>query len=198
MSFDDLTSTISTVLYRQLGRANGHLQTTRSLPVDVLESEQSYRVVFDAPGADPDDVQVRYVEGAVRVRIDRFREYRDAYEMRYPGRGMALEGDVDLPGDARVDPDAGTARLSETGTLRIDIPKSGAAAGTAIEPEPDSAADVATDASVDDPSDPPTDPVRDAESGGEPTPDAEADPERQTTVASSDAPDRHDGVRVEE
>ncbi|THE66152.1 Hsp20/alpha crystallin family protein [Salinadaptatus halalkaliphilus] len=130
MNFDDLKRSVGDTLYRQIGRANGHLQTYRSLPVDVLENDTSYLVVFDAPGAEPDDVQVRYLEGSVRIRIRRFRQFRDRFELRFPGRGMTLEGEVDLPTDATVDPDAGTAKLTETGTLRIEIPKEGADTGS--------------------------------------------------------------------
>ncbi|WP_436342987.1 Hsp20/alpha crystallin family protein [Natronorubrum sp. FCH18a] len=123
MSPSDLRKSIGNALYRQVGRANSRVQKHRSLPVDVLENETSYQVVFDAPGAEPDDVQVRYLEGNVKIRIERFRQFRDGYEMRFPGRGMELNGEAELPNDAVVDPDAGEATLTETGTLRIDIPK---------------------------------------------------------------------------
>lgn len=123
MSLKDLKQSVGNALYRQLGRANGHVQNTRSLPVDVLEDDSSYLVVFDAPGTEPEDVQVRYLQGRVKIRLERFRQFRDRFEMRFPGRGMTLDGEVELPADAAVDPDAGTARLSKTGTLRIEIPK---------------------------------------------------------------------------
>ncbi|MFC4544210.1 Hsp20/alpha crystallin family protein [Halosolutus amylolyticus] len=123
MSLKDLSTSVGNAIYRQIGRANAHLQNQRSLPVDVLENETTYLVVFDAPGAEPDDVQVRYLSGTVRTRIDRFRQFHEGYEMRFPGRGTALDGEAELPDDAVVDPDAGTARLSETGTLSIEIPK---------------------------------------------------------------------------
>lgn len=123
MSLKDLKQTAGNALYRQLGRASGYVQNTRSLPVDVLEDDSSYLVVFDAPGTEPEDVQVRYLQGRVKIRLERFRQFRDRFEMRFPGRGMTLDGEAELPADAAVDPDAGTARLSETGTLRIEIPK---------------------------------------------------------------------------
>lgn len=126
MSFKELRSVVGRTLYRQVGRANGHVQTHRPLPVDLLEDETSYLVVFDAPGAEPDDIQVRYLEGTVKIQIDRFRQFHDGYEMRFPGRGMELEGEAELPGDAIVEPDAGTARLTESGALRIEIPKASA------------------------------------------------------------------------
>ncbi|RQH03213.1 Hsp20/alpha crystallin family protein [Natrarchaeobius oligotrophus] len=126
MSLTEFGESIGRTLYRQIGRANGHVQNYRSLPVDVLEDDSSYLVVFDAPGTEPDDVQVRYLEGTVKIRIERFREYRDGFEMRFPGRGLTLDGEADLPSDAVVDPDAGTATLSESGTIRIEIPKESA------------------------------------------------------------------------
>ena len=126
MSLRSLRKSVGNVLYRQVGRANSQVQTHRSLPVDILENESAYQVVFDAPGVEPDDVQVRYLDGTVKIRIERFREYREGYEMRFPGRGMELTGEAELPDDAVVDPDSGTATLTESGTLRIDIPKDSA------------------------------------------------------------------------
>lgn len=140
MTLKDLGKSVGSALYRQLGRANGRVQNHRSLPVDILENDASYRVVFDAPGAEPDDVQVRYLEGNVKIRIDRFRQFHEGYEMRFPGRGMSLSADAELPTDAVVDPDAGAARLSETGTLSVEIPKD-SAVGDASEAESDAELD---------------------------------------------------------
>ena len=126
MTFDGLRSSLGNTLYRGVGRASGQVQEFRSLPVDVLEDDESYLVVFDAPGAKKEDVQVRYLDGSVRIRTDRFRTYHDGFEMRFPGRGMALDGEAELPDDAIVDPDAGTARLTEYGTLHVEIPKEAA------------------------------------------------------------------------
>ncbi|WP_207590702.1 Hsp20 family protein [Halomontanus rarus] len=123
MSLNDVRKSISSTLYRQIGRANSRVQEHRSLPVDILEDDDSYLVVFDAPGVEIDDVQVRYLDGNVRIQIDRFREFHEGYEMRFPGRGLALDGEAELPDDAVVDPDAATARLTELGTLNIEIPK---------------------------------------------------------------------------
>jgi HSP20 family molecular chaperone IbpA len=43
--------------------------------------------------------------------------------MRYPGRGLALDGSVTLPEDAVVDPDEATATLKKDGTLHVRVPK---------------------------------------------------------------------------
>lgn len=123
MSLNDVRRSISSTLYRQVGRANSRVQEHRSLPVDILEDDDSYLVVFDAPGVETDDVQVRYLDGNVRIQVDRFREFHEGFEMRFPGRGLALGGEAELPDDAIVDPDAATARLTEIGTLNIEIPK---------------------------------------------------------------------------
>ena len=151
MGLSDLRKSVGSVLYRQVGRANSQVQNYRSLPVDVLENETSYQVVFDAPGAEPDDVQVRYLDGTVKIRIDRFRQYHEGYEMRFPGRGMELEGEAELPDDAVVDPDSGTATLTETGTLRIDIPKDSSIGGDETDVGVDVDADTDTDSDADAP-----------------------------------------------
>jgi HSP20 family molecular chaperone IbpA len=115
------------------------MQERRPLPVDVLESDDAYLVVFDAPGTRASDVQVRYVDGEVRVRIDRFRDFYDGFEMVIPGRGLALDGRTTLPEDAMVDPDAATATLTDRGTLEIEVPKIDGEAPTAGSEETDEA-----------------------------------------------------------
>jgi len=115
-----------------VGRAMGRAQESRELPVDLLASEDAYLAVFDAPGTEGNDVQARYEDGAILVRVDRFREHREGFEMRFPGRGLALDGRVELPADADLDPEGATATLRENGTLYVRVPKggdSGSAAG---------------------------------------------------------------------
>ncbi|WP_435361277.1 Hsp20/alpha crystallin family protein [Haloarchaeobius sp. DFWS5] len=114
---------VSNTVLRQIGRASSQMQENRPIPVDLLESDDAYLVVFDAPGATQSDVQVRYIDGAVQVRIDRFRKFHEDYEMRIPGRGMALDGHATLPKDALVTAEEATATLRKNGTLEIRIPK---------------------------------------------------------------------------
>lgn len=113
---------------KRVGRVAGRIQEAGLVPADVLEGEEAYLVVFDAPGTAASDVQVRYRRGAVEVRIDRFREHYEGFEMRFPGRGMSLDGRARLPADAAVDADAATATLRDNGTLEVSVPK--AAGGT--------------------------------------------------------------------
>jgi HSP20 family molecular chaperone IbpA len=119
----DLTDSVGDALLRRAGRVAGRVQETRGLDADLLESEEAFLVVFDAPGATGTDVQVRYSGGGVEVRVDRFREFYEGYDMRFPGRGLSLDGEVDLPAGATVDPDAASATLTAEGTLEVVVPK---------------------------------------------------------------------------
>lgn len=119
-------SAVNAVLER-VGRGAAKVQERKPLTYDLLESDDAYMIVFDAPGATSSDVDVRFLDGEVEVRIDRFREYHEGFEMRFPGRGLALDGRATLPSDATVDPDEASASLTGSGTLRIRIPKSGEA-----------------------------------------------------------------------
>lgn len=131
MSFiRDIGESLGSTVLESVGRAMGRAQERTSLPVDLLESDDAYLAVFDAPGATGRDVQVQYHDGAVEVRIDRFRGFYEGFEMRYPGRGLALDGRVELPADARVDAEAATATLTDDGTLQVRVPKVDAADGS--------------------------------------------------------------------
>lgn len=119
----DLGRSVGSAVLERVGRTASRLQESRSLRPDLLEDDASYLAVFDAPGATASDVQVRFKDGKVLVRVDRFREHREGFEVRYPGRGLALDGRVRLPQDAAVDADAATATLRANGTLEVRIPK---------------------------------------------------------------------------
>ena len=119
----DIGESVGNAVLDGVGRIAGRTQERRPLPTDVLESDDAYLAVFDAPAASAGDVQVRFSEDAVHVRIDRVRDHHEDFEMRAPGRGLALDGQADLPDGARVDPEAATATLTSTGTLEVRVPK---------------------------------------------------------------------------
>jgi len=119
----DIGSSISDAIFENIGRAAGRVQENKPLPSDLLESDDAYLIVFDAPGTTASDIQVRYVDDRVEVRIDRFRDFYEGFEMRYPGRGLALDGSVTLPSDAVVDPETAQATLKSNGTLHVRVPK---------------------------------------------------------------------------
>ncbi|WP_049900300.1 Hsp20/alpha crystallin family protein [Halococcus agarilyticus] len=119
----DVGESVGNAVLDGMGRIAGRTQERRPLPTDVLESDDAYLVVFDAPAASSEDVQVRFAEDAVHVRLDRVRDHHEGFEMRAPGRGLALDGRAALPDGAVVDPEAATATLTSTGTLEVRIPK---------------------------------------------------------------------------
>lgn len=119
----ELTRSIGDAVFENLGRATGRVQENTPLAADVLESDDDYLVVFDAPGVTASDVQVQYVDDRIEVRVDRFREFYDGFEMLFPGRGLSLDGSVQLPDDAVVDAADATATLTDHGTLDIRVPK---------------------------------------------------------------------------
>jgi HSP20 family molecular chaperone IbpA len=129
----DIGESIGTAVLDGIGRAASRLQERRPLAVDLLESDDAYLAVFDAPGVEAADVQVRFEDGAVLVRVDRFREFYEDYEMRLPGRGMSLDGRAELPEGASVDPEGATATLTDHGTLRVELPKVESDEGRAVE-----------------------------------------------------------------
>lgn len=119
-----MARSVSRTVFERVGRLAGRVQETRPLAADILESDEAFLVVFDAAGATQGDVQVRFVEGEILVRIDRFRDRYEGFEMRFPGRGLSLGGRIALPADADIDPEAATATLTTIGTLHVTIPKS--------------------------------------------------------------------------
>lgn len=129
----DIGESIGNAVLDGIGRAASRLQERRPLAVDLLESDEAYLAVFDAPGAEAADVQVRFEDDAVRVRVDRFREFFEGFEMRLPGRGMSLDGRATLPEGASVDPESATATLTDHGTLRVELPKVGTEEGRGVD-----------------------------------------------------------------
>ncbi len=131
-------SAVNAVLSR-VGRGLGQVQERRPLAYDLLETDEAYLIVFDAPGVEPEDVQVKFADTTVEVRLDRFRDFYDGFEMRFPGRGLRLSGSVTLPEDASVtgiDTDA-AATLTRSGTLQVTIPKSSDTQTVEVEAEPE-------------------------------------------------------------
>jgi len=119
----ELGETIANNALERVGRGVARFQERTPLPYDLLESDEAFLVVFDAPGVRQKDLQVRFVDNEVRVTIDRFREFHEGFEMRFPGRGLSLDGAVPLPEGVAVDPEGATASVTSAGTLEVEIPK---------------------------------------------------------------------------
>ena len=118
----EVGESIGRVVLDGIGRAAGRVQERRPLSTDLLEGDDAYLAVFDAPGARAGDVDVRFDEDTLQVRVERLRADHDEYEMRFPGRGQRLRGSVTLP-DRDVAADAAEATLTGTGALEVLIPK---------------------------------------------------------------------------
>jgi HSP20 family molecular chaperone IbpA len=118
-----VAESIGNTVFGALGRVMARTQEKRSLPVDLLESDDAYLAIFDAPGAESTDVTVRFENGEISARIDRYRDPRDEFEMAVPGRGLALSGAASLPAEAVVDPEGASATLRADGTLHVRVPK---------------------------------------------------------------------------
>ena len=121
----------------KVGRGWSKMQERRPLSYDLLESEDAYLVVFDAPGVRGEDVKVKFLDHTVEVRLDRFREFYDGFELMFPGRGLTLSGSATLPADADVTPQGATATLTRNGTLEVEIPKDGVADDVQVVEEED-------------------------------------------------------------
>jgi HSP20 family molecular chaperone IbpA len=174
----ELGESIGSTVLDGIGRASARVQERKPLPVDLLESEESFLAVFDAPGVEAPDVAVRFEHGVLNVRIDRFREFYDDYEMRLPGRGMSLDSEVALPDGASVDPAGATATVTANGTLRVELPK--------VEPSETVDTEVGettTDVEV---------------GGGEATPAEESDDTHETDVDETDETDETDAAAPED
>jgi HSP20 family protein len=123
MTVREFAESVGEAVLRRMGRTASRVQEESPIPVDVLESDEQYLVVFDVPGATASDVQVNYTGTAVQVRVDRFREFREGYDMLFPGRGLSLDGRAELPGDAIVNAEDARAKLRDGGTLHVYLPK---------------------------------------------------------------------------
>ncbi len=110
-------------LYRQVGSATRTVQSIRPLNADLLENETNYLVVVDTPGVESTDLDIRYLDGSISVSIERTRADPVGFEPRFTGRATELTGSVSLPDDAVVDAEAAEARLTDVGTVRIELPK---------------------------------------------------------------------------
>ncbi len=119
----EVGESVGRVVLDGIGRAAGRVQERRPLPADLLEGDDAYLAVFDAPGARAGDVDVRFDDDTLTVRVDRFRELREGFDVRFPGRGLSLSGSVTLPDGADVDAGAAEATLTDEGTLEVLVPK---------------------------------------------------------------------------
>ncbi len=105
----------------------------RDLPepvyVDVLESENAYRMVVDLPGVTPEMVTVDIVDGRIEIEAQRPKEVPEGFTYRSETRDPILDVELPLPEDATgTDAEA----LVDRGILTLTLPKTEDAAETVI------------------------------------------------------------------
>lgn len=169
----ELGERVESAVLEGVGRTASRYQERRSVPVDLLESDDAFLAVFDAPGATAEDVEVRFDDDVLSVTIDRFRDFYDDFEMKVPGRGLTLRGRVELPHGASVNARAAEATVTKHGALHVRVPK--------IENDPDRDEPIRVDTSDDDGPDvtPDTENV--------PDPDEDAGPDTAGTDTDADS-----------
>lgn len=96
---------------------------------DLLESEESYLLVFDLPGATDDTVDVRERSGVLHIEARRTKTVPDGFEYRTENRSLFLDVTLPLPPDASGK-DA-TASI-DRGVLEVTVPKRRAVDGRTI------------------------------------------------------------------
>ena len=107
------------------------LPTDRRLPpVDVVEDANGWRLVFEIPGADPDQIEVN-IQGRVLTLkgVRRATDRADGLFLRVERAAGAFERSLELP----EDPDPERTRATYTdGLLVLEVPKKAGAGRRSI------------------------------------------------------------------
>lgn len=67
----EFTEQMENLVFEGVGRTTSFLQEHQQLSGDLLESDEAYLVVFDAPGVTSEDIDVRFTDNTVQLRIER-------------------------------------------------------------------------------------------------------------------------------
>lgn len=103
-----------------------------SLSVDVVETDETFRVTVDLPGYEQDDVDVRISDRTLSVTAERERTDTEetARYVRKERQHGTVEREVRLP--AAIDAEAVSAEMAH-GVLTVTVPKSADVAAKHIE-----------------------------------------------------------------
>lgn len=104
-------------------------EALRELPdavfVDLLESDDAYRLVFDLPGVTADDLTLDVRRCRLHVDARRAKDIPDGFRYEREERPLFIEFDVPLPPNAVGD---GASATLDAGELDVTIPKADAQA----------------------------------------------------------------------
>ena len=89
---------------------------------DLLESDESYLLVVDVPGATPESTLVEFEDGSLAVEAEAEKDVPEGFRFHTEGRDDGLAFELPLPGD--VDPDEADASV-DRGVLEVRLPRSG-------------------------------------------------------------------------
>lgn len=90
--------------------------------VDLLESEESYRLVVDLPGVTGETVDVRPEDGRLRVEARREKAAPEGFTYVSEDRSPFVDVAIPLPPDAVADEASGVV---DRGVLTVTVPRSG-------------------------------------------------------------------------
>lgn len=91
-----------------------------SVAADLFETEDTYLLVVDLPGATPEDTSVTTGGGALRIVAAREKSYPPDAELVSEERPSTLEIELPLPDDVEAD---GTSASLSDGVLEIELPR---------------------------------------------------------------------------
>jgi HSP20 family molecular chaperone IbpA len=105
----------------------------RDLPeavfADILESEDSYLLVIDLPGATAETIDVSAERNRLRIEARRSKDVSREFRFLSEDRSLFLDVDLPLPPDA--DPSEAEATV-DRGVLELSVPKHAATEETRI------------------------------------------------------------------
>jgi len=96
---------------------------------DMLESDDEFLVLVNVPGCEPDEIDLRFVKGNIKVNAERS-ETHEGYVAVQEERPARISETVPVPDDVDV---GGAEATYENGVLHITLPKSEAEDETADE-----------------------------------------------------------------
>lgn len=136
---DALGSMLEDLLTRPFAQGGRIRSLLRAPDADVVETEEGIRVLIDAPGMTPSDIEIGLENNVLTVSGSRQPEWHESEEVRYTWhlaerRYGKFNRSFVLPRD--VDADRIEARF-ENGVLRIHVPKSERARRRRIEIQAD-------------------------------------------------------------